>query len=156
MHRLFFSIEKKSKTHQNSWRKSKWELHKSPVCCFELILEAALVWSLTSHHTNHPSKISKTFCSELIPEAVLVQPLSSHHTNHPSKINETFCPELILEAALVWLLTSHHTNHPIKSCWALLEKQGQTHKWRSPMYSYTELVLSKLERFFQTGCRTHA
>ena len=36
------------------------------VCCFEPIPEAAphktaVVWPLTSHHTNHPSKMNKTY-----------------------------------------------------------------------------------------------
>ena len=44
------------------------------------------------------------------------------------------------KTAAVWPLTSHLTNHPSKTnrtCWALLEKQGRTHKWRSPVDSYT-------------------
>ena len=40
-------------------------LHKNVSSCLEQILEGApykiaAVWLLTSHHTNHPSKMSKT------------------------------------------------------------------------------------------------
>ena len=47
------------------------------------------------------------------------------------------------KTANVWPLTPPHTpphlaNHPSnKTCWALLKKQGRTHKWHSPMDSYT-------------------
>ena len=53
------------------------------------------------------------------------------------------CFDQILEAAsykktIDWPLPSHHTNHSSKmnkACWALLENQGQTHKWCFPMES---------------------
>ena len=53
--------------------------------------------------------------------------------------NATCCFEQILEARLhktaaVRLLTSHLKNHPSntnQTCWTLLKKQKQTHKWRS-------------------------
>ena len=46
---------------------ARWELHKNAAWYFEQILEAALykaatLWSLTSHLTNYPNKISKRFC----------------------------------------------------------------------------------------------
>ena len=45
--------------------KARWELHKNVAYCFVLILEtasygAAAIRPLTSHHTNHPNKMSKT------------------------------------------------------------------------------------------------
>ena len=53
--------------------------------------------------------------------------------------------EQILEAApqktvTIWLFTSHLINYlskTSKTCWALLKKQGQTHKWHSLMGYYT-------------------
>ena len=52
--------------------KARWELHKDVACCFEQILEAAayktaVVRPLTSHLTNHPSKMNKT-CFALLEE----------------------------------------------------------------------------------------
>ena len=47
-------------------KKTKWELHKNATCCFEQILVAkwhktAAVWPHTSHLTDHPNMISKTY-----------------------------------------------------------------------------------------------
>ena len=49
---------------QTHGEKARWKLHKNAACCFEQILEAmprktATVRPLTSHHTNHPSKMNK-------------------------------------------------------------------------------------------------
>ena len=57
-------------------------------------------------------------------------------------MNDTFCSEQVLEAAphktvAIQHLSSHLTSHPNKTCRALLEKQGQTHKQYSPVDSYT-------------------
>ena len=52
-----------NKTHR---QKVRLELHKNVTCCYEQILEATLhkiaaVRPLTSHHTKHPGKKSKTY-----------------------------------------------------------------------------------------------
>ena len=51
--------------YKNHRVKARQELHKNTVCCFEQILEAtpnktAVVWTLTSHLTDNPSKTNKT------------------------------------------------------------------------------------------------
>ena len=50
--------------------KARWELNENAVYSFEQILEAtlyktAVVWSLTSHLRNNPSKTKNTFWAQL-------------------------------------------------------------------------------------------
>ena len=51
------------------WEQARWELHKDATCCFEQIVEAALyktaaVQLCSSHFTNHPSKMNKTYWAQ--------------------------------------------------------------------------------------------
>ena len=59
------------KTHGH---KTRWELYKNAICCFEQILETTLHkiatgWPLTSHLKNHPSKTNR-ICGALLEEQI--------------------------------------------------------------------------------------
>ena len=127
---------------------------------------------------NHPSKTNKT-CGTLLEkqgqthkwrspmDPYMVTYLPSSHTIQVRRTRHVgHCwrsKDKLISDFLLWTptrsLTSHPTNHPSmtnKTCGTLLEKQGQTHKWRFPMDPYTwtcQCWLTNKSLFTSALCR---
>ena len=102
-----------TETHEE---KAWWELHKNDPSCCEKIQDAAphqtvLVWSLTFHLTNHPSKLNKIYWNkhEIITDVFLWIPTHGRTCDDPSDRNYLYhfcvdtgcCLENLPEAMLI-------------------------------------------------------
>ena len=134
------------------WWRSKGEVISD-------VLQWTPTWPLTSHLKSHPSKMNKT-CDTLVekqgqthkwrssmdPYTVTYLPSHKQSNKDEQDMWNTAGEARAKSKVTFFNGPLHGHSHPIstnnpskmnKTCGTLLEKQGQTHKWRSSMDPYT-------------------